>query len=77
MFSNFREVLGVFTRAAQETAFRAQMAENRQLADRTYGAGEVVFRRLPRPARMPKHMLPPPCTGPYHVVSHPTRTSLI
>ena len=77
LFDGFRGLMGVFTRAAQEAALKAQMAENKTRVERTFEKGEVVFRKLPSPARMSKHLFPAPCTGPYQIEEQPRRTSVI
>ncbi len=38
--------------------------------------GDIVFKKLPKGARLPKHTFPPPSTGPYKVESQPTSTSV-
>ena len=77
LFDGFRGLMGVFTRATQEAALKAQMAENKTRVERTFEKGEVVFRKLPSPARMSKHLFPAPCTGPYQIEEQPRRTSVI
>ena len=56
LFNRFRELYGVFKRATQDAAFKQQLKENKLRVDRTFEPGETVFRRLPRPARMPQHL---------------------
>ena len=42
---------------------------------RTLEPGEVVYRKMPMKARPPKHLLGPPSSGPYEVVSQRTPNS--
>ena len=65
LFENFKVLYGLFTRAAQATALKSQQAVNRARYARTFAPGETVFRRLPGPGRLPKHLFPEPSTGPY------------
>ena len=77
LFSKFKTMYGMFTRATQEVALKAQMKENKTRVDRTDEPGELVFRKMPIGARMSKHLLPPPASGPYYVASQPNRTSVV
>ena len=71
LLSNFRLLYGVFTRATQEVAFKAQMSGNIPRVERTNEIGELVFREMPRPVKMPKHLPPPPATGHYLWITSP------
>eukprot|EP00969_Alexandrium_andersonii_P302716 13381233-Alexandrium_andersonii.AAC.1 len=50
---------------------------NRTRHYRSLDPGEVVFRRQPGPARLPKRLFPEPSTGPYVVKWMPTDTSVV
>ena len=67
----------MFQRLGQDTAQKMQDKANRSRRARTFDPGEVVFRKMPGPARLPKRWFPDPCSGPYTVRSHPTSTSVI
>ena len=56
---------------------RAECRANRTRHERTFVRGETVFRRMPGPGRLPKHLFPEPSTGPYHVVDQCTPTSVV
>eukprot|EP00969_Alexandrium_andersonii_P081499 3592070-Alexandrium_andersonii.AAC.1 len=75
LFSGFRELYGVFQRLGQETGLKMQDYVNRTRHYRSFDPGEVVFRRQPGPARLPKRLFPEPSTGPYVVKEMPTDTS--
>jgi hypothetical protein len=77
LFANFAELYAVFTRANQEVAMRAQYKENKNRVNRVLDVGQIVFRRLPAPARLGKHLFPDPSAGPYAVVRQPTNTSFV
>ena len=77
LFSNFRELYTLFMRVKTEETLRSQLRVNLGRHERTFFPGETVFRRLPMGARLPKHLLPEPSSGPYEVVSQPTSSSLI
>lgn len=77
MFSAFEEVCGAFTRVNRGQSVARQDITNRTRLDRVFDPGEIVFRRMPRSARMPKHVLPPPSRGPYCVHKQPDRFNLI
>ena len=77
LFSNFREVYGMFHRVKAEESLRNQMRVNSSRHERTFAPGETVFRRLPVGARLPKHLFPEPSSGPYEVVSQPTASSVV
>ena len=68
MFSSFKSIYGAFTRANREISTQSITAAIRDRTVRTFEEGETVFRRLPRSARLPKHLFPPPSKGPYTVV---------
>ena len=42
LFSNFRELMGVFTRYSVDAALRTQLAENKTRVERTFESGEIV-----------------------------------
>ena len=67
-FSNFRQLIGVFTRASQDAALKTQLAENKTRVHREFEKGEIVFRKVPAASRINKHLLPAPSSGPYRVV---------
>ena len=77
MFSRFRQLYGTLTRFNRENALNAQQRHNATRIDRTFEPGETVFRKLPRPARVAKHLFPSPCSGPYVVHSQPSPASLV
>ena len=64
-FQNFRSIYGTFTRVNRERSINDITASNKDRIVRWFEPGETVFRRMPRGARMPKHMFPPPSRGPY------------
>ena len=76
VFTNFRELMGVFTRFSMDAALRTQLAENKMRVERTFEPGEIVFRKLPPAARINKHLFPAPSAGPYEVVAQERRTSV-
>merc|ERR1712032_602416 len=78
LYQNFNELYGVFTRAAQEESARRQFRANQTRASpRVLDEGETVFRRLPRAARLPKHLFPEASTGPYLVHEQRTPQSVV
>ena len=77
MFANFREVYGAFARINREQSIAQQVSANRLRMERVFEEGETVFRRMPRGAKMPKHLFPPPSRGPYVADSQPDRFNLI
>ena len=77
LFANFRELYALFTRVNREESFRQQMRLNKNRFDRVFEPGEIVFRRLPSAARLPKHLFPEPSSGPYEVAGQPTSTSVV
>ena len=77
LFSAFRELYGTFQRVKIEEAANRQAYANTTRHDRVFTPGEIVFRRLPAGARLPKHLFPEPSSGPYEVVSQPTSTSVV
>ena len=77
LFTSFRELYGVFTRASREQGFRDELRRNQHRYDRTFEVGDTVFRRVPRGARLPKHIFPEPSTGPYAVVEQRTPSSIV
>ena len=66
LFSNFRELYGVFTRATVESAFKAQLAENKTRVDRTFEPGE---NRLPTNAQASKDAEAPTSSSLHWTVS--------
>ena len=77
MFTNFRELYSVFSRATQEQAYRSQLKENHTRYDRTFEPGETVFRRQPRGSRLPKHLFSESSTGPYRVAQQHKPSSIV
>ena len=77
LFSNFRELYGLFTRVKAEESLRQQMRINRTRPDRVFYPGEIAFRRLPPGARLPKHLFPEPSTGPYEVAPQPSSSVVL
>ena len=77
LFSNFKELYGIFSRFSQDAALKAQFKRNRHRTIRNYEPGETVFRRLPKVARLPKHLFSSPTTGPYVVVRQYTSSSVV
>ena len=77
LFTSFRELYGLFQRLGQEAAQRMQDKVNRNRHLRTFDPGEIVFRRMPGPARLPKRLFPDPSSGPYVVVRQPTDSSVV
>eukprot|EP00973_Karenia_brevis_P007486 1013108-Karenia_brevis.AAC.1 len=68
LFSNFRELAGIFNRAKEAALAKQEEQINRTRHMRQLMPGEVVFRRMPPKARPPKHLLGVPSMGPYVVV---------
>eukprot|EP00969_Alexandrium_andersonii_P242367 10704267-Alexandrium_andersonii.AAC.1 len=77
LFSGFRELYGMCQRLNQESSQKMQDFVNRTRRYRSLDPGEVVFRRRPGPARLPKWLFSEPSTEPYVVVRMPTDTSVI
>jgi len=77
MFARFRQLYSLFSRITRENALQYQRKANATRVIRSFEPGETVFRKLPRIARVSKHLFSSPCSGPYIVVSQPTTTSLI
>jgi len=77
MFTRFKEMYGIFTRCTQHKAALSELRENRDRHKRTLEKGEVVFWKLPIAARLPKHLFPSPCKGPYRVELQKTTTSAV
>eukprot|EP00973_Karenia_brevis_P063968 8890067-Karenia_brevis.AAC.1 len=76
LFSNFRELAGIFNRAKEAALARQEEQVNRTRHMRKLIPGEVVFRRMPPKARAPKHLLGVPSMGPYVVVRQNTFSSV-
>eukprot|EP00973_Karenia_brevis_P083830 11631956-Karenia_brevis.AAC.1 len=57
LFSNFRELAGIFNRAKESALAKQEEQVNRTRHMRQLIPGEVVFRRMPPKARAPKHLL--------------------
>ena len=68
LFANWKELYGIFIRCSQEKAPQLQMRLNRNKAVRRLDPGDIVYRRLPAPARLAKHLLPEQGLGPYEMV---------
>jgi hypothetical protein len=77
LFSQFREVYGTFTRLSREQSIAAITSANKDRITRSFEPGETVFRRMPRNARTPKHMFPPPNRGPYVVKEQPDKFNVV
>ena len=77
LFNNFKSIFGMFTRVNRETSIASINAANKNRVSRSFEPGETVFRRMPRPSRLPKHLLPPPSRGPFKVHSQPDPYNLI
>ena len=60
-----------------EESLRQQMRINRTRPDRVFYPGEIVFRRLPPGARLPKHLFPEPSTGPCEVAAQPSSSVVL
>ena len=57
LFSQFSQDMALFTRFGQDQTLRRQMLANQSRpAPRVLEVGETVFRKLPRAARINKHM---------------------
>ena len=76
MFSNFRDLFGTITRVNREVSLRDIEAANRTRVVRQYEKGEQVFRKWPKPSRLPKSFFPELNAGPYLVVSQPDHWNL-
>jgi len=75
LFQNFRKLYCIFSRMTAHEAQKKQMELNRKRSVRVFERGEVVFRRLPRFARPPKHLMGEASSGPYVVVDQRTLSS--
>ena len=60
LFDSFRELYSIFQRVIQEDRLRDQLRINRHRWVRELEPGDVVFRRLPEGARVPKKLLTEP-----------------
>ena len=69
LFKNFKELAVLFRRLSQEEALRQQVRINQNRHNRELTPGSVVFRLLPKAARLPKGTFPEKSTGPYLVKS--------
>eukprot|EP00973_Karenia_brevis_P015714 2150158-Karenia_brevis.AAC.1 len=65
LFSNFRELDGIFKRAKESALTKQEEQVNRTRHMRQLIPGEIVFRRTLPKARAPKHLLGVPSMGPY------------
>ena len=77
LFTTWRELYGAFQRITQEQSMRAQLRLNKTRVHRQFEPGELVYRKVPREARLPKHLFPDPSSGPYQVFDQPSNTSVI
>ena len=77
VFSRFKDLYGVFARAPADEVLQRQEEQNRKRNVRIFGAGEVVFRKLPALARPAKHLLGDRCSGPYIVVAQRSYQSAV
>jgi len=56
LFANFRDLYGIFNRMTGHVAMAKQIEINRKRHVRVFDKGEIVFRKLPAPARPGKHL---------------------
>ena len=75
LFSNFREMAGIFNRHKEKLLTQQVEGANRNRHLRQLSKGEIVFRKLPPKARQQKHWLGVPSQGPYEVVRQTTFNS--
>eukprot|EP00973_Karenia_brevis_P056660 7882050-Karenia_brevis.AAC.1 len=64
LFSNFRELAGIFNSTNEAALARQEEQTNRTRHLRQLIPGKVVFRRMPPKARAPNHLLGVPSMGP-------------
>ena len=77
IFSRFKDLYGVFARATADEVLQRQEELSRKCNVRIFGAGEVVFRKLPAFTRPAKHLLGDRCSGPYIVVAQRSYQSAV
>ena len=77
LFSNFKDLYGVFARTTADEALKKQEERNKNRSVRIFEKGEDVFRKLPAFARPAKHLLGDRCTGPYVVVDQRSLQSAV
>ena len=75
LFTNFRELAGILHRHKEQALLKTADQVNQTRHLRQLIPGEVVFRKMPAKARPAKHLLGPPSSGPYVVVSQSTFNS--
>jgi hypothetical protein len=77
VFSQFKDLYGVFARATADEVLKRQEELMRRQNVRIFGAGETVFRKLPAFARLAKHLLGDRCAGLYIVVAQKSYQSAV
>ena len=77
LFDNWRQLMILFTTLSSEAATKSAEYENRTRHIRRMIPGELVYRKNPPATRQPKHLFPPPSTGPYRVVKQHSLASFI
>ena len=75
LFSNYRELVGILNRHKEFGLAKSVEVANRTRHLRQLMPGEIVFRRMPMKARLGKHLLGEPSSGPYVVVAQNTFSS--